>query len=187
MLSNCPSCQDSELVESPLQSGLRAHACSSCKGSFLLLQNYRSWRSSLMGAKVDESPDRVDTAEQASESQAIMRCPSCRGFMTKFRFSSDSRHQVDLCAACDAVWLDRGEWMLVEHLARSGLLTRVFEPGWQNRLRKEDARRRAEERWKTQLGADYERAREIRNWLAGHDQGKELAAYLFLSQTEGPV
>lgn len=187
MLSNCPSCQESELVASELQQGLPAHTCRSCHGSLLLLQNYRSWRATLEGAKVDASPDRADQAQATSESQGLLRCPSCRGFMTKYRFSSDTKNQVDLCAQCDAVWLDRGEWILVEHLARAGLLTRVFEAGWQAKLRQEEVRRRAEERWKVQLGDDYERAREIRNWLAGRDKSKELMAYLFLAQTEGPV
>jgi len=186
MLSNCPSCHESELVDAELKNGLRAHTCRSCHGSFLMLQNYRTWRSGFEGAKVDSAPDLAEPAK-TTETQAMLRCPSCRGFMTKFRFSSDSRNQVDLCATCDAVWLDRGEWMLVEHLARAGLLTRVFEPGWQAKLRQEDARRRGEERWKVQLGDDYERVREWRNWLAGHDKGKELLAYLYLSQTDGPV
>ena len=83
------------------------------------------------------------------------------------------------------VWFDRGEWSLVEYLARSGQLAKVFDAKWQQRLREEQARRRAEDRWRGQLGEDYERARELRTWIALHPKGKELLAYLYLSQTEG--
>ncbi|HWT15308.1 MAG TPA: hypothetical protein VN581_05945, partial [Patescibacteria group bacterium] len=46
-------------------------------------------------------------------------------------------------------------------------------------------RRGALARWREQLGEDYAKAKELRGWLAGHAKGKELLAYLFLSQTEG--
>ena len=39
--------------------------------------------------------------------------------------------------------------------------------------------------FRSQLGDDFAKAKELRGWLAGHPKGKELLAYLFLSQTEG--
>ena len=183
MSTPCPTCANSTLRDIALDDGLPARECAECRGTLLALIAYRDWRSehAAPAGTVDDSGE----ASHVEDNKAMLRCPECKGFMTKFRFSADARNHIDLCDRCDHVWLDHGEWRLVEELARSGQLGKVFDASWQKRLREEQAKRRAEDRWRTQLGEDYERAREVRTWLAGHPKGKELVAYLFLSQTEG--
>lgn len=183
MPAPCPTCANTELRATTLGNDLAALACPECRGTLLSLTTYRDWREthSAPARYVDE----VGEASSVADSKLLLRCPHCKGFMTKFRFSADAKNQIDWCDNCDAVWLDQGEWGLVENLARSGQLAKVFDDKWQKRLRDEQARRRAEERWRTQLGEDYEKAREIRTWIALHPKGKELVAYLYLSQTEG--
>jgi Zn-finger nucleic acid-binding protein len=183
MSTPCPTCAKSELLPIDLQDQLPALQCTDCRGTLLSLIAYRDWRAT----REAPSQSRIDVGEASSvaDSTRLLRCPHCKGFMAKFRFSADARNQIDLCDECDVVWLDSGEWSLVEHLARRGQLAKVFDDGWQKRLREEQARRRAEERWSSVLGEDYERARELRTWLALHPKGKELVAYLYLSQTEG--
>jgi len=183
MSTSCPACAKAELRPVTLDDGLPAQACPDCQGTLLSLTDYRSWREH--HAAPVRAVEGNDAASVVADSTLLLRCPHCKGFMTKFRFSADARNQLDLCDDCDAVWLDRGEWKLVEHLARNGQLAKVFDAPWQKRLRDEQVRRRAEERWRSQLGEDYEKALELRNWLTVHPKGKELLAYLYLSQTEG--
>jgi Zn-finger nucleic acid-binding protein len=183
MPTPCPICSKTELNAITLEANLPALACPECRGTLLSLIAYRDWRQS--HAAPARAALELGEARSVADSTLLLRCPHCRGFMTKFRFSADAKNQIDWCDDCDAVWLDEGEWGLVEHLARSGQLAKIFDANWQKRLRDEQARRRGEERWKVQLGEDYEKARELRNWLALHPKGKELVAYLYLSQTEG--
>jgi Zn-finger nucleic acid-binding protein len=178
----CPTCASSELRDTFLAAELPAHACPECHGALLSLIAYRDWRGS---HELDEGEADAGDASHVDDSKTMLRCPACRGFMTKFRFSADAHNHIDLCDRCDFAWLDHGEWRLVEHLARSGQLAKVFDVNWQKKLREQQAKRRAEARWREQFGDDFAKAKELRAWLAGHPKGKELCAYLFLSQTEG--
>lgn len=183
MSTACPSCVKRELEATTLDARLPALNCPECRGTLLSLIAYRDWRET--NAAPAHAARDVGEISDVADNIKLLRCPHCDCFMTKFRFSADAKNQIDLCNRCDAVWLDHGEWSLVEHLARSGQLAKVFDSKWQQRLREEQGRRRAEERWRAQLGDDYEKARELRTWLALHPKGKELVAYLYLSQTEG--
>jgi len=183
MNTPCPTCANSELRDTTLDEHLPAQSCPDCRGTLLSLIAYRDWRAS-HAAPIDAIEDSGE-ASHVDDNKAMLRCPQCKGFMTKFRFSADTRNHIDLCDRCDQVWLDHGEWRLVEQLARSGQLAKIFDANWQKKLREEQARRRGEERWAAQLGEDYARARELRAWLALHPKGKELLAYMFLSQTDG--
>ena len=184
MILNCPNCAAKRALESTtLDARLPALHCPECRGTLLSLIAYREWRET--HAAPAQAAQDLGEASDVADSTKLLHCPHCANYMAKFRFSSDTRNQIDLCNYCNVVWLDRGEWSLVEHLARSGQLAKVFDAKWQQRLREEQARRRAEDRWRGQLGEDYERARELRTWIALHPKGKELLAYLYLSQTEG--
>ena len=183
MSTPCPTCANSVLHDTTLDENLPAATCPDCRGTLLSLIAYRDWRGS--HAAPSEAIEDSGEVSHADDNKAMLRCPKCKGFMTKFRFSADATNHIDLCDRCDHVWLDHGEWRLVEQLARSGQLAKVFDATWQQRLRVEQAKRRSEERWREKIGEDYDRARELRAWLAAHPKGKDLVAYLFLSQTEG--
>jgi Zn-finger nucleic acid-binding protein len=184
-MSRCPSCADKTLEPIRLgESDLPAMGCDSCGGALLSLVSYRDWRDRT-GADGSDAAEADATAPNVvSDTQSALRCPKCSAFMTKYRFSTEARNQIDLCAHCDEVWLDHGEWELLGRFAGSSQLAAVFTRPWQHRLRSEEARQRAETRWRDTIGEDYEKARELRSWLAGHPKGKELMAYLYLSQTE---
>jgi Zn-finger nucleic acid-binding protein len=183
-MSRCPSCADQTLGPIHLgNSDLPALGCEGCGGALLSLIGYRDWRDRTGADAVDAASGTVAVPE-VNDTQSALRCPKCSGFMTKYRFSSEARNQIDLCDHCDEVWLDHGEWELLGRFALSSRLATIFTRPWQNRLRSEEARQRAEIRWQATLGDDYPRARELRSWLAGHPKGKELLGYLYLSQTE---
>ena len=128
-------------------------------------------------------PDDGAQRPAVSDAASALQCPKCDRIMTKYRFAADARNHIDLCGHCDEVWLDHGEWEMLERFAMTDKLAHVFTQPWQNRVRSDAAKRRVEDRWREKLGADYEKAREIRAWLSTHPEGKELLAYLYLSQT----
>jgi len=183
-MSRCPSCAESTLEPIRLgDSDLPAMGCTGCGGALLSLVSYRDWRDRT-GADSLAEPANSASLGDVSDTQSALRCPKCSAFMTKYRFSTEARNQIDLCSHCDEVWLDHGEWELLGRFAGSSQLAAIFTRPWQHRLRSEEARQRAENRWRDTLGGDYDKARELRSWLATHPKGKELMAYLYLSQTE---
>ena len=182
MALNCPVCQTPALQPAKLEDSLPVLACPGCRGTLLSLVSYRHWRER---PGSDAAPAAPADAAAPKATLSALCCPKCARFMTKFRVSADEGNQVDLCTHCDEVWLDRGEWELLERLALAGRLTQVFTQPWQYRLRSEQAQRRAEQRWREQLGADYERAREAREWIAASPHARELLAYLYVPQTGG--
>jgi len=177
----CPACRDVELHPARLEDSLPALACEKCRGTLLSLVAYRHWREQ-PGSDTALAAAPAD-ATTAKDTLSALCCPKCARFMSKFRVSLDEGNQVDLCTHCDEVWLDQGEWELLERLALAGRLTQVFTQPWQHRLRSEQVQRRAEARWREQLGADYERACEVREWIAGSAHAQELLAYLYVPLT----
>jgi Zn-finger nucleic acid-binding protein len=187
-MSECPSCAGSTL--GPVRLGnadLPALGCGACGGALLSLITYRDWRDrggNPQASAAGTDRDSVEDVDEVRDTQSALRCPKCSRLMTKYRFSSETRNHIDLCAHCDEVWLDEGEWELLGRFALSGKLATIFTQPWQYRLRSEEAKLRAEARWAETLGDDYPRAREIRQWLSGHPKGREMLGYLYLSQTE---
>ncbi len=186
----CPSCAGSDLKPVRLEAELAAQGCVLCGGVFLMLADWRHWRERngqvVRAGIAAASAAPASSAHAISDTRNLLRCPGCAGFMTKYRFAADSGNQIDFCANCDAVWLDRGEWQLLERFALTAELSRVFSRPFQSRVRSSEARNRQETRYREQFGADYERLREWREWLAKQPQGREMLAYLYLSQTDSP-
>ncbi len=181
MSLGCPLCPDRPLEPVRLENDLPAQGCANCGGSLLSLVSYRNWREHASPAAPDDAAGA--SRGEVGDSASALRCPKCERIMTKYRFAADARNQIDLCAHCDEVWLDHGEWEMLERFAMVDKLAHVFTQPWQNRVRSDAAKIRVEERWREKLGADYERARDMRAWLATHPNGKDLLAYLYLSQT----
>lgn len=182
MAMTCPACSKAELNPVRLEESLPALGCAACGGALLSLVSYRNWREQ---AGNDASLDTVPAdAPSAKDTLSALRCPKCSHFMSKYRVSAaEESNQVDLCSHCDEVWLDHGEWELLERLALAGRLTQVFTQPWQQRLRSEQVQRRAEKRWREQLGDDYDRANEVRAWIAASPHARELLAFLYVPQT----
>lgn len=184
MASHCPHCKDRSLNPSRIEADLPALSCDGCGGSLLSLVAYRHWREN----QPEHATNDGDTAalDEVQDTSVALCCPKCRHFMTKFRLSADARNQIDLCVHCDEAWLDRGEWQLLDRLALAGRLTQVFTQPWQNRVRSTEAERRAEQLWSERLGTDYARAQELREWLRGSAQAREILAYVNQVREEIP-
>lgn len=179
----CPLCQKTDLTPVKLSYDLPALGCTSCGGVLLSLILYSDWRERHPNELPPKAARREGGDLEIEDTKNALLCPKCRGLMTKYRASADARNVLDLCAHCDEVWFDRGEWSQVEDLALSGQLTRVFSDRWQNDLRKADVAKRAEQRYREQLGDVFEEMSALRERLQDHPKAKEILAYLYTSQT----
>ncbi len=55
--------------------------------------------------------------------------------MSKYRINADKTNRLDYCPHCEEIWLDDGEWQLVEGLVLAGDFTKVFTQAWQYAVR----------------------------------------------------
>jgi Zn-finger nucleic acid-binding protein len=160
-----------------LTENLAAYSCGKCLGTLVSLASYRAWRESTGRNRLLVTPAAVPDAD-AADSVAAKKCPKCRSLMSKYRVSSEKANRLDHCPHCDEVWLDEGEWRLVEGLALSGDFTRVFTQPWQNTVHIEITEAMEAERLSTLLGADCERVEDMRSWIQAHPRRLEILARL---------
>jgi Zn-finger nucleic acid-binding protein len=99
------------------ESGLRWMTCPKCFGNWFgrtaLMRRIREPMDTSEGA-----PTIAELAEIVSSSQSAKdrRCPQCEKPMAKDRFHMMIPVTIDRCKACNCVWLDVGEMMLIHRL-----------------------------------------------------------------------
>jgi Zn-finger nucleic acid-binding protein len=173
----CPQCDDSVLVHTMLTENLAAYSCGKCLGTLVGLVTYRAWRDhAARGALAETGPAAMDV--DPPDSIGAIKCPKCRSLMSKYRISSEKANRLDYCPHCEEVWLDDGEWQLVESLVNTGELTRVFTQAWQYAVRSGISHAMEEQRLRELLGSEYERVAEFAEWLQKQDAKQEILARL---------
>ncbi len=176
-MANCPQCENSPLVHTLLAEDLAGYSCGKCLGTLVSLVAYRAWRErAARGALSDTGPAAMDT--EPPDSIGAKKCPKCRSVMSKYRISSDKPNRLDYCPHCEEVWLDDGEWQLVESLVNAGELTRVFTQAWQYSIRTGVSQAMEEQRLRELLGNDYARVGEFAAWLQSQPAKAEILARL---------
>lgn len=172
----CPQCGDeSVLVHTMLTDGLAGHSCGKCLGTLLSLVSYRAWRE--RGRRSDLAPAPAAIPD-AADSVGAKKCPKCRSLMSKYRISAEKSNRLDYCAHCEEIWLDDGEWELVESLVTTGAFTKVFTQAWQYSVRSSVNQQMEEQRLRELLGDDYARIEEFAEWLAAQPGKQEILARL---------
>jgi Zn-finger nucleic acid-binding protein len=156
-----------------LTENLAAYSFGKCLGTLVSLVAYRAWRE-----QAARLPATRAAESDAADSVAAKKCPKCRSLMSKYRIKADKTNRLDYCPHCDEVWLDDGEWELVEGLALSGDFARLFTQAWQNSFRNEVTDGMEASRLRTLLGADFARVEEMRAWIESHPRRLEILARL---------
>jgi Zn-finger nucleic acid-binding protein len=160
-----------------LTENLAGHSCGKCLGTLVSLVAYRAWRDHAARATLADAGTATMEVE-APDSIGAKKCPKCRSVMSKYRFSSAQANRLDYCPHCEEVWLDDGEWQLVESLVNTGELTRIFTQAWQYAIRTEASSAMEERRLRELLGADYERVAGFAEWLQSQPAKQEILAKL---------
>jgi Zn-finger nucleic acid-binding protein len=167
---------DAPLVHAMLTEGLAGYSCGKCLGTLVSLVAYRAWRERTGGHETPPAPAIADAVP--ADSVGAKKCPKCRSLMSKYRISSEKANRLDYCPNCEEIWLDDGEWQLVESLVVSGEFTKVFTQAWQYAVRAGVTDAMAEQRLRELLGPDYERFTEFARWLDAQPAKQEIVAQL---------
>lgn len=174
----CPQCDHSVLVHTLLTENLAGHSCGKCLGTLVSLVAYRAWRENAGArAAVKATPPAIPDAN-APDSTGAKKCPKCRSLMSKYRINADKLNRLDYCPHCEEIWLDDGEWELVEGLVESGDFARVFTQAWQYAVRSGVTSAMEEQRLRELLGGDYERVAQFAEWLENQPARAEILSRL---------
>ena len=98
--------------------------------------------------------------------------------MSKYRISAEKTNRLDYCPHCEEIWLDNGEWELVEGLVASGEFARVFTQAWQHALGSDLTQAMQTQRLRNLLGEDFPRFEEFSRWLQQQPARQEILAQL---------
>lgn len=174
----CPQCDHSVLVHTLLNDNLAGYSCGKCLGTLVSLVAYRAWRESASGrhALRDTPPAVADV--DPPDSTGAKKCPKCRSLMSKYRVTADKANRLDYCPHCEEIWLDEGEWQLVEGLVVAGDFTKVFTQAWQYAVRAGVSSAMEEQRLRELLGNDYDRVVQFATWLQTQPAKNEILARL---------
>lgn len=172
----CPVCRSKELSKVTLSQGLEGYSCDDCGGSWIRFADYDAWKNASEqvqnGACHEEYRPEFD-------SKRLGLCPDCGVLLTKYKVSPALPFVVDHCASCNGVWLDRDEWETIVDQQLHREINAFFTSAWQKKLREELTRERLEEHYQEKFGAiDYEKLKDIREWVQSHPRRDDLIAFL---------
>jgi Zn-finger nucleic acid-binding protein len=176
-MAQCPQCADSPLVHTMLAEGFAAYSCGNCLGTLVSLVAYRAWRERMAGGPLRATPAAIPDVA-APDSIGAKKCPKCRSLMSKYRISAEKINRLDYCPHCEEIWLDEGEWELVESLVTAGEFTKVFTQAWQYAVRSDVSQAMREQRLRELLGEDYDRVAQFGEWLQEQPAKQEILACL---------
>ena len=108
-----------------------------------------------------------------------LNCKRCQRIILRFRYTTDTRHMLDVCVHCEDVWLQQGEWEFLKSRQLSGALPKVFTDPWQHDRRQSAQQVALADDWNERLGIElHAEAAQLRRWLDQHPQKSELILYL---------
>jgi len=173
----CPVCKSTPLEDRELESGLKGYGCSNCNGSWIRYCDYEEWKNICTEENRYTSGPDIFNLEYDTKKASL--CPDCGRILIKYKVSSSLPFYVDHCGSCSGVWLDQKEW---EALLNSDLqysINSFFTSSWQEKIRKEMTRKRFEDSYRNKFGEEnYQKLKEIREWIYSSEQKGELLSYL---------
>jgi Zn-finger nucleic acid-binding protein len=161
-----------------LADNLAGYSCGRCLGTLVSLVAYRAWRESAAGKEAVRNATTSVADLDPPDSIGAKKCPKCRSLMSKYRVTAEKTNRLDYCPHCEEIWLDDGEWHLVEGLVVTGEFTKVFTQAWQYSVRANVSSAMEEQRLRELLGADYDRVAQFAEWLQSQPVKAEILARL---------
>lgn len=181
----CPKHPQEALISSQLVDGLQTHSCPTCSGSWLGADDYQTWQVGhvdpdlkLENLVVPITQD-VDYQPSRYDNRAGL-CPSCGFYLVRGRINlSQTAFFIERCPGCKGMWLDDGEWDLLQTLCLNAYIPLLFTDEWQSRVRVAEAEYRERTATASKLGPDIaEKLFELAKLLEDHPNGDFGVAYL---------
>ncbi|NJR70126.1 MAG: zf-TFIIB domain-containing protein [Synechococcales cyanobacterium CRU_2_2] len=129
------------LIETCLTHGLTAYYCSSSKGIWIPAKEYKAWQKTQRQQTLDPDclPSQIDVAfvQPLFDAKAAL-CPEDGSYLSRAKVGYKPAFYVERCPCCDGIWLDHGEWNILEKLGFHTAIYQLFSPEWQTKVRKKE-------------------------------------------------
>jgi Zn-finger nucleic acid-binding protein len=177
-MKHCPVCNQA-LSRLILEYGLPAYTCAGCDGIWISANEYLAWLSAQQAQAEPPSWLNEETPIPVVDNRQVLPCPECGRFLRRFKVWPQIEFHLDRCSGCRGIWFDRPEWETLQAHKLDQQVSLFFSDGWQQKLSNEAMTQRFAQMYLAKFGpADYEKIKEIREWLAAHPLGSSLLAYL---------
>ncbi|WP_395343744.1 zf-TFIIB domain-containing protein [Ningiella sp. W23] len=174
---NCTSCKNGVLRPSFIDGQFRAHTCTNCGGNWILVEDFVSWKE--QNPEYQFSQPSQWSEDEVSETASAMLCPITGLIMRKLKVTAQTSHRIDFSSSVAGIWLDKGEWELLKAEGIAGTLNNVVTQQWQNKIREQSASNNFAEIYEEKFGIDnYQKIKEIKQWLDAQPQKADLRSYL---------
>ena len=173
----CPLCKEETLGPITLLDGLPANECSNCHGVFIPSNAYMTWKKSL-GKEFPQKEGAIEIDPSWSVDE-LKLCATCGHIMARYKIFPDTEFYIDRCRNCNGIWLDQNEWDVLIDRNLHDNLNDFFTRPWQDQLHAAETKNHLEAIYLEKLGeTDYERIKEIREWVRNHPRLGMLLAFL---------
>ena len=173
----CPVCKTDSLSPITLADNLPASQCSQCHGNWIAANTYMVW----LRAKGADLPEKATGVPFSPiwEARDLKICPDCKHMLRRFKIFPDVDYYLDRCNNCNGIWFDAHEWDALAERNLHDNLHEFFTRPWQDHLHAAETRTNMESIYLLKFGVqDYEKIKEIREWLDTHEQKHMLLAFL---------
>lgn len=178
----CPSCKTDSLQPCFIENSFRAHECASCGGDWILIEDFVVWAE----RNDAELLNKQESSYELEDSKLALICPVTGAIMLKYRISSDTDHKLDYSPLVGGVWLDKGEWEYLKEQGLASNINSIFTEHWQKQIRQSDAKATFADLYEKKFGQDdYQKIKELREWLESKPNKAELRAYLLARDPYG--
>ena len=175
---NCPVCKNITLQNEDLLENLHAKNCQQCKGYWIPSYQYWKWLDK-QGDILPEKPTEEAQVLPVDDSKAGKLCPECGHFLTQKKVGHDVNFKLDRCNHCGGIWFDHNEWEILQSRNLHDEVHFIFSAAWQKQIKDEENKETHEERIKKIIGGnDYNKLRDINEWICSHPQKNTILSYI---------
>ncbi|WP_434778055.1 hypothetical protein [Neisseria sp. Ec49-e6-T10] len=181
MQIKCLGCEEDILQPAFLEVNLPCQTCESCGGNWILLKDYLQWKNSIQEKQTELTNFNIT---EITDTKKTLICPVTGKLMSKYRISAKTDHRLDFSVYANAIWLDNGEWLLLKQQGLATELNRIVTDAWQKQIRTINSKEVLEQEYRKKIGdEDYEKIKEIRDWLSTHPHADFLKAFIMADKT----
>jgi Zn-finger nucleic acid-binding protein len=179
----CPVCKDNLLQRETLKLDMPVSICGRCNGVWLSSNDYLEWLKQQSQALLEkEVGDDIPLPPEIAE--YLRCCADCGNILSRYKVLPTMNLFLDHCGHCNGVWFDKGELEILISRKLLGKINQFFTKPWQALIQEEETKAELDKLYTHKFGdSDYEKVKEVWNWLKDHPQRTMLLAYL---QAEDP-